>query len=176
MADPEDALLHLYEGREWCALHTRARHEKKVAAVCQGLRVPCYLPLRLHRTVSGGKLNTFHLPIFPGYVFAALAPGETSELKRTNSIAQRIEARDQQGLLCDLANVQTIERAQVELEASPILDEGQRVLVARGPLAGVTGRVLRHKNRHRLQVVVDAIQQALLLDVERDDLIPLEES
>ena len=171
--DAAEPVLQLYPDRDWCALHTRARHEKKVAGVCQGLHVPCYLPLRLHRTFSGGKVNTFRVPIFPGYVFAALAAGEVSELKRTNSIAQRIETRNQEGLLRDLGNVLRVERAQVELEASPILTEGQRVLVTRGPLAGVTGLVRRHKNRHRLQVVVEAIQQALLLDVDRDDLIPV---
>lgn len=171
--DATETVLQLYPGRGWCALHTRARHEKKVAGVCQGLRVPCYLPLRLHRTFTGGKVNTFRLPIFPGYVFAALAPGEVSELKRTNSIAQRIDARDQEGLLRDLGNVARVVRAQVELEASPILSEGQQVMVTRGALAGVTGLVVRHKNRHRLQVMVEAIHQGLLLDVDRDDLIPL---
>jgi hypothetical protein len=172
--DAAPSVLQLHPGRDWCALHTRARHEKKVAGVCQGLRVPCYLPLRLHRTFTGGKVNTFRLPIFPGYVFAALAPGEVSELKRTNSIAQRIEARDQEGLLRELGNVARVVSAQIDLEASPILAEGQRVLVTRGALAGVTGLVVRHKNRHRLQVVVEAIHQALLLDVDRDDLIPVD--
>jgi transcription antitermination factor NusG len=174
VSDPPDgSVLQLYPDRGWCALHTRARHEKKVAGVCQGLGVPCYLPLRIHRTVSGGKLNTFHVPIFPGYVFAALAPGEASDLKRTNSIAQRIVARDQPRLLRDLANVVMIERAQVELESSPILEPGQHVMVTRGPLAGVTGTVVRHKNRHRLQVVIEEIQQAILLDVDRDSVIPV---
>ena len=36
-----------------------------------------YLPLVTRRTFSGGKVNTFHLPMFAGYVFAALAPGST---------------------------------------------------------------------------------------------------
>lgn len=171
--DTVDSVLQLYPGRDWCALHTRARHEKKVAGVCQGLHVPCYLPLTIHRTVSGGKLNTFHIPIFPGYVFAALAPGDTSELKRTNSVAQRIDARDQQGLLRDLGNVILIERARVELETAPVLEKGQHVMVTHGPLTGVTGVVLRHKNRHRLQVMIEAIQQAILLDVDRDDVIPV---
>jgi len=165
--------LRTYADRHWCALHTRARHEKKVATVCGNLQVPNYLPLRPHRTFSGGKTNTFQLPMFPGYVFAALAPGDLLSLKKTNSIAQKIETHDEPGLLRDLSSVQTIERSQLELFTTPVLKEGQKVLVTRGPLAGVTGTVLRYKNRTRLQVVIEAIQQAILLDVSQEVLAPL---
>jgi transcription antitermination factor NusG len=141
--------------------------------VCEALRVPCYLPLRVHRTVSGGKVNTFHLPMFPGYVFAAVSAADWLPLKRTNSVADRIEARDEAGLLRDLQNVLTVERAQVDLVTAATLKPGQKVIVASGPLAGVTGTVLRYKNRTRLQVVIEAIGQAVVLDVDRDSVVPV---
>jgi len=166
-------LLQAYPDRTWCALHTRARHEKKIAGMCGVLHVPSYLPLYIHRTVSGGKVNTFRLPMFPGYVFAAIGPGDLLSLKRTNSVAQKIEARDQGALLRDLGNVRTIEQAQVELATTTLLEEGQQVLVTRGPLTGVTGRVVRYKNRTRLQVAVDVIRQGILLDVEQEDVVPV---
>ncbi|MBW2536258.1 MAG: transcription termination/antitermination NusG family protein, partial [Deltaproteobacteria bacterium] len=71
MSSDEHPLLRAHEGRRWSVLHTRARHEKKVASACQRLAVPVYLPLRVSRTFSGGKVNTFQVPMFPGYVFAA---------------------------------------------------------------------------------------------------------
>jgi len=168
-----EPILQAFPDRRWSVLHTRARHEKKVAAVCEGLAVPSYLPLCPHRTFSGGKVNTFQLPMFPGYVFAALAPGDLLHLKRTNSVAQRIEPTDEQGLLRDLGNVLLIERAGVELAAAPTLGEGQRVMVTSGPLAGVTGTVVRHKNRTRLQVAVGAIHQGIVIDVAREALAPV---
>ena len=47
---------------------------------------PASLPLRTSRTFSGNKGNTFRVPMFPGYVFAALGSGEMLDLKRTNSV------------------------------------------------------------------------------------------
>jgi transcription antitermination factor NusG len=169
---PDPSLLQLYPGREWCALHTRGRHEKKVAASCGSLHIPRYLPLRVHRTFSGGKLNTFQLPMFAGYVFAALAPGDMLPLKQTNSVAQRLATGDQERLIRDLVNVLAVERAGVELATASSFEAGQRVVVARGPLAGVAGTVIRHKNRTRLQVAIEAIHQAVVLDVEEADLVP----
>jgi transcription termination/antitermination protein NusG len=166
-------LLAPHEGRSWCAIHTKARHEKKIAAFCGGLRIPCYLPLALHRTFSGGKVNTFELPMFPGYVFAAVAPTDWLPLKQTNSVAQRIETRNETGLLRDLSHVRILELARVELAAATTLRRGQRVVVIAGPLVGVEGVVVRQKNRTRLQVAIEAIGQGLLLDIERDALVPL---
>jgi transcription termination/antitermination protein NusG len=171
--EPESQILRIYPDRRWCALHTRARHEKKVAGVCEGLKVPHYLPLYIHHTFSGGRSNTFHLPMFPGYVFSALAPGDITHLKRTNSVAQRIETTDEDGLLKDLDNVMRVEASRIELEVGGVLQAGQRVQVICGPLAGVIGVVIRYKNRTRLQISIGAIQQFILVDVKRDDLVPL---
>lgn len=168
----EKTLLRPHEDRRWCALHTRARHEKKVLAACERLAVPAYLPLHVSRTFSGGKVNTFNVPMFAGYVFAALQPGELSQLKRTNSVAQKIDAEDEQGLLRDLRSVRTVEVAALELELSPSFRRGQRVLVTEGPLAGVVGTVVRYKNRKRLQVAVEAINQAILVEVPKEALVP----
>lgn len=172
MGDDEHQLLRPYGERRWSVLHTRARHEKKVVAACQRLAVPVYLPLRISRTFSGGKVNTFQVPMFAGYVFAALRPGEMTELKRTNSVAQRIETGDEEGLIRDLRGVHTVELAQLELELSPTFRRGQRVLVTEGPLAGVRGVVVRYKNRSRLQVAVEAIHQAILVEVSESALVP----
>ena len=173
MVDPGHQGLRLYEGRRWCALHTRARHEKKVLGTCQRLELPAYLPLRISRTVSGGKVNTFQVPIFAGYVFAAPAPGEIAELRRTSSVAQKIDTLDEPGLLRDLRGVHAVEQAQLELELAASFLRGQRVMVTQGPLAGVVGVVVRHKNRKRLQVAVEAIHQAILVDVSQTVFVPV---
>jgi transcription antitermination factor NusG len=172
VSDEDHPLLRPHEGRRWCALHTRARHEKKVHAACQHFGVPAYLPLRVSRTFSGGKVNTFQVPMFAGYVFAATGPGEIAELKRTNSVAQKIDAEDEIALLRDLRSVQTVERTRLELELTPTFRRGQKVLVSEGPLAGVVGVVVRYKNRTRLQVAVDAIHQAILVEVAEAALVP----
>jgi len=172
VSDEEHPLLQPHQDRRWCALHTRARHEKKVAAACQALLVPAYLPLHISRTFSGGKVNTFHVPMFAGYVFAALLPGQVSDIKRTNSVAQKIDAEDEAGLLRDLRGIHRVELAKLELEFSPTFRRGQRVLVIAGPLAGLVGTVVRHKNRSRLQLAVEAIHQAILVEVAADALAP----
>jgi len=111
--------------------------------------------------------------MFPGYVFVALAAGELLHLKRTNSVAQKIEAADEEALVYDLRSVQRIERTNLDVVTSSKLEDGERVKVLRGPLAGITGSILRHKNRTRLQIVVEAIRQAVIVDVAAEDVVSL---
>jgi transcription antitermination factor NusG len=173
VTDLDPDILKVHPERRWCALHTRARHEKKVLAVCQVRHVPSYLPLYQHRTFSGGRTNTFLLPMFPGYVFAALGSGDLAQLRQTNSVAQKIDTLDEPGLVQDLTQVMTVQLAQVDLQTTVTLQEGQKVQVITGPLAGVYGTVLRQKNRTRLQIVVGAISQAIVIDIQRDHLEPV---
>lgn len=168
-AGDDDPVVHSvlvsHEGRKWCAVHTRARHEKKVEAACGALHIPSYLPLQLSQTYSGGKVNRFHVPVFPGYVFAALSAGDLYQLKRTNSVAQKIEPRDDGPLIADLLNVRRVERAHVALQLTSTFTKGDRVVVIEGPLVGTQGLVVRYQNRTHLVVAVQAINQAIMLEV-----------
>jgi len=85
----------------------------------------------------------------------------------------RIGPHAQVARLHVLLGVRVVERAGLEVELSPTFRRGQKVLVTGGPLAGVTGVVVRQKNRRRLQVSVEAIMQAVLVDVAAEDLAPV---
>ena len=41
--------------RPWRVVHTKARREKRLAEDCVDMNVPCFLPLREHKTRKNGK-------------------------------------------------------------------------------------------------------------------------
>ena len=64
-------------------------------------------------------------------------------------------------------------RAALELgkaEPFPFLIPGRRVRVRSGSLAGLEGTILRRKGRMRLVVSVEAIQRAIIFDLDATDL------
>jgi transcriptional antiterminator NusG len=62
---------------------------------------------------------------------------------------------------------------RLQLEPCPYLTAGQRVRVQAGPLAGLTGILLRRKRGARLVVTLDLIQRsvAVAVEVNEDDLM-----
>jgi ribosomal protein L24 len=52
----------------------------------------------------------------------------------------------------------------------PLLNEGDRVRVMRGPLAGVEGRLVRGNSTTRLAISIEMIHKSLIVSVSRNDV------
>ena len=48
----------------------------------------------------------------------------------------------------------------------PYLTEGRWVRVVRGPLAGLSGILVRKKGKHRLVVSIDILQQSVAVEID----------
>lgn len=59
------------------------------------------------------------------------------------------------------------------LAPHPYLQEGQRVRVVRGSLEGATGIFLRRQHLCRLVLSVQLIQQAVSVEIDAADIVPL---
>lgn len=55
----------------------------------------------------------------------------------------------------------------------PYLQTGIEVQVIAGPLLGIKGHILQIKKRDRLIIAVDLIQQAVSVDIDRSEVVPL---
>lgn len=67
--------------------------------------------------------------------------------------------------------VRQVCRTQVACEPAPSLTEGRWVRVIRGPLTGVTGRLIEAKGQSRLLVSLDLLQQAVAVEVDPDSVV-----
>ena len=62
---------------------------------------------------------------------------------------------------------------RLRVEPYPYLAAGRRVRVQSGPLAGLTGVLVRRKSRARFVVSVDLIQRSWAVEVDEADLVAL---
>jgi transcription antitermination factor NusG len=72
----------------WFVAHTKPRREKKLAGYCrrQGIAatLPCYKSAHKYR----GKTVVFQKPLFPGYVFLQLEPGQKDSVRQNDHVAK----------------------------------------------------------------------------------------
>jgi hypothetical protein len=168
-------VLDLPAGGEcWFVLRTLARREHKIARTCEHRAIRHYLPLRASRNgTRGGRLA---VPLFPGYLFACLAPETRSDLLRSGMIAQVIPVPRPRLLLAELRQVRTALEAGADLAPVPAIERKMRVRVIAGRLAGVEGRVSeRRVRRGRLWLVLNVtmLGQGARVVVDVDDVEPL---
>ena len=56
----------------------------------------------------------------------------------------------------------------------PYLTEGREVRVIRGPLAGLSGILIRKKSKHRLVVSIDLLRQSVAVEIDAESAIPVD--
>jgi transcription antitermination factor NusG len=161
------------EGRWWVA-HTRARAEKALAWDLLKRGIGYFLPLVERKTVSGGRKRTVLSPLFPSYVFLCGSDADRYTAMTTNRVCQTLEVKDQDGLLSELSAIEMALAGKAELDLYPFAVEGSRCRVARGPLQGIEGVVVRRRQIARLVMEVGILGQGASLEIDADLLEPLE--
>lgn len=158
----------------WYALRTRARAEKAVASDVQRHGIETFLPTvtRWSRWRDRRKLVVF--PLFPGYCFTRLRQADRAEVLRCPLVAGIVSFCGRPAPV-DAEEIESLRRmvaSQVECDPCPLIRRGDRVIVERGPLRGVVGRLVRHGRRARLELSVELIGSAVSVEVDVDDVRP----
>ena len=161
----------------WFALYTRSRFEKQVAEQIERKRLPVFLPLRMEVHRWQDRYQKVEVPMFRGYLFAQFAAesAERTAILRTVGVV-RIVGFGQSFTEVPAEQIAALRRLADEhalLHPHRFLRVGQRVKIASGALAGVEGILVRVKKQDRLVVAVDAIRQAVAVELAGYEVIPV---
>jgi transcription antitermination factor NusG len=162
---------------QWYALHTRAKHERKVAIALAAAGIEFFLPLlrRVHRWSD--RFKVVELPIFPCYVFARTCVSSDFRrlLFKTGSVI-RVLGNDGQGTPVPDEEVESVRRVldnALPVVSHPFVKIGQRVRVRGGALHGLEGVLAGHNGGRRLVLSINAIQRSIAITLEGYDLEPI---
>ena len=176
---PEGLLEHPELGQEpdrrWWALYTKSRHEKELMRRLCGLKIAFYSPLiPRRRRPPCSRLRTAHVPLFAGYTFLYGTESDRSRALTTNCVSRWLPVPDGAELTQDLRRIHQLIASGAPLSPEARLEQGTRVRIRSGALAGIEGVILRRPGPTRLLIAVNFLQQgaSLLLEdyqVERLD-------
>lgn len=161
-------------GKRWYAVHTRARHEKVVAAQLSSRGIDTYLPLveEIHRWSDRRK--RVRVPLFAGYTFIRASDADENRAKITEiASVVRIVGTNPDGTPipdCEIENVRRLLTRNVPCVNYPFLKAGQRVRVRGGALDGLEGTLLAMKGAATLIVSIELIQRSLAVPLQGYDV------
>jgi transcription antitermination factor NusG len=163
---PASILLPTAEAGDWYVLRTRSRQEKILAGDLKARGIGHFLPLISAERMYCNRRFNVDLPLFPGYLFLRGSNDDAYFADRTKRIAQIIRVPDQKRLDWELTNLAQVLATTTSLDPYPYLKKGVRVEVRSGPLRGLQGVVEDRMRRHRLILQVEALGQAVSLEVD----------
>jgi transcription antitermination factor NusG len=160
---------------EWYAVHTRPRHEKKVADEVRARQLEGFLPLhRARHRWRNGVLADVELPLFPCYLFVKIPLCERVRLLQLPGVI---------GFAVNSAHPTTLAEHDVEalrtmsnacrVEPHPFLGAGDRVRIIAGPLAGMDGILVRRAQELRVVLSLDFIMRSVAVEVSELDIEPM---
>jgi transcription antitermination factor NusG len=159
----------------WYAAYTSANHEKRVAEQLGARQVEHFLPLYTSLRRWKDRRVTLELPLFPGYVFVRLALRDRMQVLQVPGVAKLVGFHGTPAALPqeEIEALRTSLRIGIYAEPHPYLKMGQRVRVKNGPLAGMTGILVKRKNGARFVISLDLILRSVAVDIEGSEVEPV---
>ena len=162
------------ERHHWWLVYTKSRQEKALAQQLLARDVSFYLPLIKRTSLSRGRTRTADVPLFPGYLFLYGTAAERTIVLETNRVSSTVCVADEERLEADLSQIADLIRKDAPLTPEARLVAGQHVRVKSGPFVGHEGVVFRRRDKTRLMVAVDFMQQGVSIAIEDYLLEPYE--
>ena len=160
-------------GLRWFVAHTRPRREKKLAEYCQRKGIAATLPSYNSAHKYRGKTVVFQKPLFPGYLFLQLEPGQKDVVRQNDHVANLLDVFDQQTFQQQLKDILLALEAKVGVRLAPAIGQGMRVRIKSGPLQGIEGWVEQRHGMTTVLLRLDFINQAAAVTIDADSLDPI---
>jgi transcription antitermination factor NusG len=158
----------------WYAVHTVARHEKRVAKQFEEKRVCTFLPLlrQIHRWSD--RRSVVEVPMFSCYAFVRMVQTVEERLKvlRTPGVLGFV-GNERQGTSIPEEQIESLRKAiseKVPCLPHPFMSAGKRVRIRGGSLDGVEGILVLQGRDQRLLISVELLQRSVCVQVEGYDI------
>jgi transcription antitermination factor NusG len=162
------------EESNWYAIHTVARHEKRVAQQLQENGVLTFLPLMQQVRQWSDRRAKVEVPLFSCYAFVRTVQTAEERLKvlRAPGVLGFVGS-DRMGTPIpneEIKNLQTAIREKVPFAFHPYLTVGKRVRIRGGSLDGMEGILAGQSGEKSLVVSVELLKRSVSIRVEGYDV------
>jgi transcription antitermination factor NusG len=163
-----------YTSAAWYAIHVRTRFETVAADTLVGKGLEVFMPVYRARRQWSDRIKEIEMPLFPGYLFCRIdLRGRLLPILTTPGVIAILGAGNMPSPVPEreIAAIQLAIRSGLPAQPCPYPSVGARVLIERGPLAGVEGIVLSsespgHCKKRRLVVSVHLLQRSIAVEIQ----------
>jgi transcription antitermination factor NusG len=161
----------------WYAVHTMARHEKRVAGQFEEKRVKTFLPLLQQVHKWSDRRAKVEVPMFTCYAFVQIGQTTEERLKvlRTPGVLGFVGSERQGTPIPEeqIESLRTAIREKIPCYPHAFISAGSRVRIRGGSLHGVEGILMRQGTDQSLIVSVELLQRSISMRVEGYDIEPV---
>ncbi len=161
----------------WHAVHTRARHEKNVAAQLRDKCLTAFVPTIREVHAWSDRKKVVDVPLFSCYVFVQVPFWRNIHLKvlSTPGVLRWVGSHVEPAVIPEreIDAVRTLITNGPDPSPYPFLKVGQKVRVCGGCLDGVEGILVGKNGTKQLVISIGAIHQSMAITVDGYKIVPI---
>ncbi len=160
----------------WYAIQTLCRYEQRISRELTAKGFPTYLPLLRETRQWTDRKKVIESPVFGGYIFVRhdASPRSRVRVLETSGVVRMLGDNHAPVPVADF-EIESLRRtleSNVACQRCEYPALGALVKIQTGPLAGISGRLVRIHNRLRLVLSVSTVRQAISVEVDLKDVQP----
>jgi len=156
---------------KWYAIHTRSRFEQKVFDGFCSKSIETFLPKVQVMSRRKDRRKKILVPLLPGYIFVHtdLKPEEYWDIIKTVGVVRMVgfegkpvPAKDE-----EISSLMILNGTDRTVQNQAYMKKGDMVMIMEGPLKGLIGFYLRHKDHNdKVVVSIELLHRSLAIEIE----------
>jgi transcription antitermination factor NusG len=158
--------------KNWFAILTVQRHEKRVEEHFRARGIESFLPLRQMRCQwKNRSRRILRFPLFPTYIFARIDRYGRVPVLAVPGV-RFVVGGGREGTSVPDSYIHFLRQGLQEgrIESYPYITEGTKVRIRCGAMAGWEGILLREKNNLRVVLALEVIMKSVTVEVSIHDI------
>lgn len=159
--------------KQWLAVYTQPRWEKKVHKLFQENGIESYCPLNTVFRQWSDRKKKVEEPLFKSYVFVRVAPDQQTRVRMVSGVINFVYWLGRPAVIKD-AEIETIRRFMneyddVEVMAMEKIEPGSQLVINSGILISHEATALKVGNK-MVEVLIESLGFKLVAKIEREKL------
>ena len=159
--------------KQWLAIYTQPRWEKKVHKLLQNKGLESYCPLNMVYRQWSDRVKKVEEPLFKSYVFVRVTEAERTEVRMTDGVLNFVYWLGKPAIVKngDIENIRRFLNEYHDVEVQPIeeIRPGSRLVITSGILLSHEATAIS-VGRKMVEVLIESLGCKLVAKIEREKL------
>ena len=157
--------------KNWYALYTKSRCEKKVHSLLEESGWEAYCPLNRIKKKWSDRVKWVEEPLFKSYVFVRITEDEKSRVREVNGVVNFLYWLGKPAIVKEkeISTIRMFLDEYSEVQATAVdLRADTRVTILKGAFMNKEARVVKVLNK-KVQVIIESIGYSLVATIDRSN-------
>jgi transcription antitermination factor NusG len=164
-------------GKNWYAIYTKPRWEKKVNMVLERKGVEVWCPLQKVRKQWSDRKKIVEEPLFKSYIFVHINQNERTNVLMTDGVLNFVYYVGKPAIIRDeeieiIKRYLAEEQASISIQSLNSLDENTRIKVSHGVFMNSTGTIVKG-GKKKVYVKLESLDQVMIVEFPLEHVSPL---